>query len=112
MLSNFQTQTETEFIVNPNLNILYTHSHQLQLYLKLGKGFHSNDTRVVIAEEGREILPAAYGMDAGFIWKPSPKVILNATYWYLFLEQEFVYVGDAGIVEPVSYTHLTLPTKA
>ncbi len=104
LLSNFQTQTETEFIVNPNLNILYTHSHQLQLYLKLGKGFHSNDTRVVIAEEGREILPAAYGMDAGFIWKPSPKVILNATYWYLFLEQEFVYVGDAGIVEPSGRT--------
>lgn len=25
-------------------------------------------------------------------------------YWYLFLEQEFVYVGDAGIVEPSGKT--------
>lgn len=76
----------------------------LQLYLKTGRGFHSNDTRVVINQKGYKILPAAYGFDGGFIWKPVPKMFVNAAYWYLFLEQEFVYVGDAGIVEPSGKT--------
>jgi outer membrane receptor protein involved in Fe transport len=74
------------------------------LYLKTGKGFHSNDTRVLISEESRDILPAAYGFDFGYIWKPTPKMFLNMAYWYLYLEQEFVYVGDAGIVEPSGRT--------
>ena len=100
LISTYETQEETKAIVSPKLNFLYNHSGELQLYLKTGKGFHSNDTRVVIAEEGKKILPAAYGFDVGFIWKPTPKMLLNMAYWYLYLEQEFVYVGDAAIVEP------------
>ena len=40
----------------------------------------------------------------GTIWRPFPKVLINAAAWYLYLEQEFVYVGDAGIVEPSGKT--------
>ncbi|UZR98706.1 TonB-dependent receptor [Chondrinema litorale] len=104
LLETYETQSESKATVSPKLNILYNYSNNLQLYLKTGKGFHSNDTRVVVAEEGNEILPAAYGADLGAIWKPVPKVLVNAAYWYLFLEQEFVYVGDAGIVEPSGKT--------
>ena len=104
LLETYETQSESKATVSPKLNILYNYSNSLQLYLKTGKGFHSNDTRVVVAEEGNEILPAAYGADLGAIWKPVPKVLVNAAYWYLFLEQEFVYVGDAGIVEPSGKT--------
>ena len=32
--------------------------------------------------------------------KPFSKMVFNMALWNLFLEQEFVYVGDAGIVEP------------
>ena len=53
---------------------------------------------------GKKILPAAYGFDVGYTWKPTPEMLLNMTYWYLYLEQEFVYVGDAGIVEPSGKT--------
>jgi hypothetical protein len=28
------------------------------------------------------------------------KVNVNSALWYLYLQQEFVYVGDAGIIEP------------
>jgi outer membrane receptor protein involved in Fe transport len=70
----------------------------------MGKGFHSNDSRVVVAETDRQILPAAYGIDLGLNWKPLPNTFINIAYWYLFLEQEFVYVGDAGIVEPSGRT--------
>ena len=84
--------------------MLYNQSNALQLYFKTGKGFHSNDTRVVLAQEANKILPAAFGFDLGYIWKPSPKMLVNMAYWHLYLEQEFVYVGDAGIVEPSGKT--------
>jgi outer membrane receptor protein involved in Fe transport len=102
--TEYKTQSSTKAIVSPKLNVLYQYSPDLQLYLKGGKGFHSNDTRVVIAENGKKILPAAYGFDAGVLWKPVSKLLVNTAFWYLFLEQEFVYVGDAGIVEPSGKT--------
>jgi hypothetical protein len=59
---------------------------------------------VVIAENGRKTLPPAYGFDAGTIFKPFPKLLVNAAAWYLWLKQEFVYMGDEGIVEPSGKT--------
>jgi hypothetical protein len=100
----YETQSESEAIISPKLNLLYNYSDNLQFYLKTGKGFHSNDARVVVAQGGKKILLAAYGADLGFIWKPIPKILVNTAYWYLFLEQEFVYVGDEGIVEPSGKT--------
>lgn len=100
----YETQAEQTGIVSPKLNFQYNYSKNLQLYLNTGKGFHSNDTRVVVAQNGEKILPAAYGADLGTIWKPAPKLIVNAAIWTLFLEQEFVYVGDAGVVEPSGKT--------
>lgn len=100
----YQTQTSTKTIVSPKVNVLYDYTPNLQLYLKGGKGFHSNDSRVILSNAAKETLPAAYGYDVGLVWKPVPKLLLNAAYWYLFLEQEFVYVGDAGIVEPSGKT--------
>lgn len=94
------TQSETKAILSPKLNFFYDAKENLQLFVKSGIGFHSNDTRVVVAQSGEDILPRAYGVDVGNIWKPFPKLIVNSALWYLFSEQEFVYVGDAGIVEP------------
>ncbi|MFD1819472.1 Outer membrane receptor proteins, mostly Fe transport [Pseudarcicella hirudinis] len=89
-----------DYTISPKLNFYYTFNPQLQLYLNTGKGFHSNDTRVVVAQAGKQILPAAYGSDLGIIFKPFPKLLINAAAWYLWLDQEFVYVGDEGVVEP------------
>lgn len=102
--TNYQRDQQSEDIWSPKLNILFNPSRQMQWYLKGGKGFHSNDTRVVLFDEARDILPAAYGGDFGVIWKPRPKMVLNAAVWTLYLDQEFVYVGDAGIVEPSGRT--------
>ncbi|WP_152285780.1 TonB-dependent receptor [Flavicella marina] len=102
--TTYETQNKQDLIVSPKLNILFNPTNDLQLYTKFGKGFHSNDTRVVIEENGKQTLPGAYGFDAGFIWKPTTSMLLNIAYWYLYLEQEFVYVGDAGIVEPSEKT--------
>ncbi|WP_017730574.1 TonB-dependent receptor [Nafulsella turpanensis] len=98
------SQSENEVFASPKLNISYSPTPYLQLYLKNGIGFHSNDTRVVVARQGRQILPAAYGTDLGLNWKPSGRLLMNAALWHLFLEQEFVYVGDEGVVEPSGKT--------
>jgi hypothetical protein len=74
------------------------------LYIKAGKGFHSNDTRVVIGNNGNRILPAAYGSDLGVMLKPSDKLLLNVATWYLFLQQEFVYNGDDAALIPSGAT--------
>ena len=94
------TKHATAAIVSPKLNLYYTFNPRVQLYLNTGRSFHSNDTRVVVPQGGREILPPAYGSDLGVIFKPFPKLLINAAAWYLWLQQEFVYVGDAGVVEP------------
>ena len=83
-------------IFSPKINIQYTFNHQVQLYVKSGKGFHSNDARVVIASQGQETLPAAYGADLGINWKPFPKLYINAALWYIYLQQEFTYGSDYG----------------
>jgi outer membrane receptor protein involved in Fe transport len=99
------TKWASQAIVSPKLNLYYTVNPGLQLYLNTGKGFHSNDARVVTAESGqiqagRQILPGGYGSNLGVIVKPFPRLLVNAAAWYLYLQQEFVYVGDEGVVEP------------
>lgn len=86
--------------VSPKLNITYNPSDKVQLYLKGGRGFHSNDARVVVVEDGKNVLPQALGADFGIHWKPWSNVVFNAALWYLHMNQEFVYVGDEAIVEP------------
>lgn len=100
----YDNKSETKVFASPKLNFIYSPRQDLQLFLKTGIGFHSNDTRVVVANNGESILPAAYGSDLGAIYKLSDKFIVNTAFWALFLEQEFVYVGDAAIVEPSGKT--------
>ncbi len=100
----YSTQSQQQFIASPKLNFAYIPKSWAQLYVKTGLGFHSNDTRVVVAQSGEEILPYAIGTDVGVNLKPAPKLFLNIAFWYLHLQQEFVYVGDAGIVEPSGKT--------
>ncbi len=103
-LNTAQNPSRGKSILSPKINIQYTINRQVQLYIKAGKGFHSNDTRVVVANDGKQILPAAYGGDIGITLKPTDKLFLNIAAWYLFLGQEFVYVGDDGNIEPSGKT--------
>ena len=99
----YSTRSKNASIISPKLNLIYNPNQRLQLYLKAGKGFHANDTRVAINDE-LQTIPSAYGLDLGSVWKPNSKVWLTAALWSLYLEQEFVYVGDAAIVEPSGET--------
>jgi hypothetical protein len=85
--------------LNPKLSFFYHQNEKLEFYLNLGKGFHSNDARAVVAEKGSMSLPGAYGSDLGTVFKPASDLIINAAMWYILLDQEFVYGGDGGTVE-------------
>ncbi|MDR3716830.1 MAG: TonB-dependent receptor plug domain-containing protein [Puia sp.] len=97
---NPQQPSRSKTIASPKLNVAYTADENVQLYIKTGKGFHSNDAKVVAANRGLDVLPAAYGADLGINWKPVPHLFINTALWYLYLQQEFVYNGDDGTFSP------------
>lgn len=101
---DYERQSVSNAIVSPKFNISYNASSKVNLFLKSGIGFHSNDTRVVVAQSGEEILPKAYGLDLGANIKLGDNLLVNTAVWMLDLDQEFVYVGDEGIVEPSGKT--------
>lgn len=86
-------------ILSPKIKFNYRLNDNVQLYSYFGKGFHSNDTRVAVLENGKKVLPPALGTDFGGIFKIGKKLILQSAIWYLWLDQEFVYVGDEAVVE-------------
>jgi hypothetical protein len=91
-------------IVSPKLSVNYQLNKNIQLYVRSGLGFHSNDARVVTPQGGKEILPRAYGIDIGMNAKVTDRLYVSTALWGLDLGQEFVYVGDEGIVEPSGET--------
>ncbi len=102
--SLYNHQIVNDNVFSPKLSIFFNASPAIQFYAKAGTGFHSNDSRVVVAQKGTETLPKAYGVDFGAFLKPVPSLFLNVAVWGLDLEQEFVYVGDEGVVEPSGKT--------
>ncbi|AYB29993.1 TonB-dependent receptor [Chryseolinea soli] len=102
--SSYSRKVQTATAISPKLSLFYNATPALQLYIKSGYGFHSNDARVVVAQEGKQILPKAFGTDIGFFAKPAKSLLVNFAIWQLNLQQEFVYVGDEAVVEPSGET--------
>lgn len=101
----YNKRVKSNHIISPKLNLFYNFTNNCQLYVKTGTGFHSNDTRVVVSNSSTlATLPRALGMDIGLFFKPIKRMLINTAFWALDLEQEFVYVGDAAVVEPSGYT--------
>ncbi|QJD96021.1 TonB-dependent receptor [Mucilaginibacter robiniae] len=97
-LSGAGVYTANNNIISPKINFYYQATDKTQFYLFLGKGFNSNDARVVVAVKGLPTLPAAYNADLGTVFKPVKNLIVNAALWYSYLQQEYVYAGDGGTV--------------
>ena len=100
----FKIDNEEKVKISPKLNFLFAPNNKVQYFLKSGLGFHSNDARVIVSQTDKKTLPTSAGADLGTIFKPMNNLIINSALWFLQLEQEFVYVGDAGIVEPSGKT--------
>jgi len=83
---------------SPKLKVSYLLSDTLTGFFNIGKGFHSNDTRALLSNELNSLLPSAYGIDVGFNGTLA-SIDWHLALWQLQMNQEFVYVGDAGVVE-------------
>lgn len=101
---SYDFKSKNKLFIGPKFNVIHAISQSAQLFAKTGIGFHSNDTRVIVQNNDKDVLPAAYSADFGTILKPNKNLVINMALWCLFLDQEFVYVGDAGIVEPSGKT--------
>lgn len=81
--------------ISPKLSIFYNASDEVTVYLKSGLGFHSNDVRDVVLQEGKNILPYSAGVDLGCVLKPAKGLILQPIVWNTYLNSEFVWNGDS-----------------
>jgi outer membrane receptor protein involved in Fe transport len=90
-----QVQTQ----LAPKLNLTYTISKNNKLFLNVGRGFHSNDARAVVQDVNTKRLPDAWGSEIGVQTRLLPNFILMAALWSLEMENELVFVGDAGTTE-------------
>ena len=95
-------------LASPKVSVAYEIADGLEAYLSWGRGFHSNDVRV-LRDPGRpeaagasapDVLAASEGAEIGLRFEPRP--FFNATLvgFWLELDSELVYVGDAGVTEP------------
>lgn len=88
-----------QLLLSPKANISVPVVDDVALFLNSGYGFHSNDARVVVQDEGKT-LPRAFGAEIGSRYGSASSLIAaSAALWMLDLESEFVYVGDEGTTE-------------
>lgn len=88
------TLSYDKFRISPKLSAFYNPSDKVSIYIKSGLGFHSNDARAVVMQQGQNILPLSAGTDVGTILKPIKGLLINPILWYSYLSNEFVWNGD------------------
>jgi outer membrane receptor protein involved in Fe transport len=86
-------------VISPKISVHYQPQSTVQYYFSMGRGFHTNDARVVVSEASSQTLPAAYATDFGLIYKPSKNLLIQAALWYIYLQKEYVYAADGGTVD-------------
>jgi outer membrane receptor protein involved in Fe transport len=93
-------------IVNPKLQAVFTPVPIWDIYLDGGGGFHSNDARVVVAENGSGALPRAWGGEIGTrLSLFDGRLDLAGALWFLHLQSEFVFDADVGGTSPAGPTN-------
>jgi len=76
----------------------------LELFVNFGLGYHSNDARAVVSDEGSSPIPRAIGAEFGARTRLLDRVDLALDGWYLNLSDELLFVGDEGTTESVGET--------
>ena len=96
-------------VANPKVNLAYRINPSLEVYAGWGRGFHSNDVRVThepidssgaTGDRGLDVLSRSEGAEIGLRYEPDKTFNATLTGFWLELDSELVYVGDAGVTEP------------
>ena len=99
------SQTVEAGIVNPKLQAIITPHTGWELYLDAGGGFHSNDARAVVAQNGSGALPRAWGAEVGTrLSLLDRRLDLAVALWGIRLQSELVFVADEGTTEAAAST--------
>lgn len=94
--------------ISPKLSIIYSLSDTTELYANAGIGMHSNDARgvtiVVDPASGDPVdavdpLVESRGAEVGGRAFLTDRLNVSAALWYLELDSELLFVGDAGTTE-------------
>ena len=109
--SNIQANTGAadDAVISPKLNVIHTLTDKTEFYLSAGNAFHSNDARGTVISvdpatgdpaERVDPLVQASGAEVGFRYLDRQRLNISAALWYLELDSELLFVGDAGNTEP------------
>lgn len=93
-------------ILSPKTSLIYAPSDDWELYANWGLAFHSNDARGVnAAVDPASPLVRSNGSEIGTKFKPTENWTTTLSLWYLTIDSELVFVGDAGTTEPSAGSH-------
>ncbi len=95
-----QGGTANRTMVGPKLSIEAHADEVMTFFVNGGSGFHSNDARAAVATNGHGSLARALGAEVGVRMVPRARARVSADLWYLHLQSEQVWSGDAGGTEP------------
>jgi outer membrane receptor protein involved in Fe transport len=96
-------------LVSPKASAAYRFADSLEGYASWAKGFHSNDVRGATifvdpvtgdSAEPVDVLVESEGAELGLRWERGRNVNATLAVFWLELDSELVYVGDAGTTEP------------
>lgn len=100
--------TEQDTLISPKASLIYRASPATEWYASAGKGFHSNDARgatqqvdPVTGEAASSVDPlvSSRGAELGVKTQWRQRWNLAAALWFLELDSELLFVGDAGTTE-------------
>ncbi len=87
-------------MVLPKLGAVVTPVSDFHLFAHYGRGFHSNDARGAVLDQGRvQLLTPALGYEVGAKVEPAKNVAFNVAAFLLDLDSEQVWIGDEGTTE-------------
>jgi len=105
-----------ESVVSPKLALAYLINDELEVYANYGRGFHSNDARAVTISvdpvTGDPAMPfdavsLADGAEIGIRRDNWHNLTLTVAAFWLELDSELIFAGDAGTTEPNDATKRT-----
>ncbi len=100
---------DDDALVSPKLALIYTLSDTTELYANAGYGMHSNDARGVTIQldpvtldpvDPVDALVRSKGAEVGGRTFLTDRLNVSWALWYLDLDSELLFVGDAGATEP------------
>jgi hypothetical protein len=111
---------EDDAIASPKLAMVFGPWNDTEVYLNGGFGFHSNDGRGVTAPvDAADPLVRTYGAEVGVRTTAIPNLHSSVSLWWLDIDSELLFIGDAGTTEAsrpsrrygVEFANFYTPTK-